>query len=185
VNINVKTNTDETTSNGNARALEEFQRIGAEGVLLKWVNFHLEAAGSSKRIRNFAGDVADSEAYVALINQIAPKNKGVNINAALNQSDLHKRAELVLENAEKIDCKKLMRPDDIVTGRDRLNLAFVAGLFMAYPGVDLEEPKKTNTPTTNTNTVSNTPTTNTNTVKTNTPTTNTPTTNTLQQTLIL
>jgi len=69
------------------------------------------------------------------LNQIAPKSKGVNTNA-LNENNQLRRAEMVLENADKIDCKKFLRPPDIVNGHPRLNLAFVANLFNCYPGLE-------------------------------------------------
>jgi len=54
----------------------------------------------------------------------------------LNEQNQLRRAEMVLENADKIDCKKFLRPPDIVNGHPRLNLAFVANLFNCYPGLE-------------------------------------------------
>jgi len=46
-----------------------------------------------------------------------------------------------LENAEKIDCRKFVRPGDIVRGNAKLNLAFVANMFNTCPGLEpVEEP---------------------------------------------
>jgi hypothetical protein len=56
-------------------------------------------------VNNFSGDIKDSECYTILLNQIAPKNKGVDTKA-LNEKDLNTRAEMVLDNAEKLDCRK-------------------------------------------------------------------------------
>lgn len=54
-----------------------------------------------------------------------------------------KRAELVLENADKMKCRKFVRPADIVKGHTKLNMAFVANLFNTYPCLppveDMEE----------------------------------------------
>jgi len=110
-------------------------KLGAEQILLRWMNYHLKAAGSNKRVNNFSGDIKDSEAYTIVMNQIAPKSKGVNTNA-LNEKDMYRRAEMVLENADKLDCKKFLRPPDIVGGHPRLNLAFVANLFNMWPGLE-------------------------------------------------
>jgi len=115
--------------------LEDLMKLGAEQILLRWFNYHLKAAGSNRRVNNFTSDIKDSEAYTILLNQIAPKSKGVNTNA-LNEPDHYRRAELVLENADKIDCKKFLRPPDIVGGHPRLNLAFVANLFNMWPGLE-------------------------------------------------
>jgi len=115
--------------------LEDLMKLGAEQILLRWFNYHLAAAGSNRRVNNFSGDIKDSEAYTILLNQIAPKSKGVNTNA-LTERDMTRRAELVLDNADKLDCKKFLRPPDIVNGHPRLNLAFVANLFNTWPGLE-------------------------------------------------
>jgi len=115
--------------------LEDLMGLGAEQILLRWFNYHLREAGSDRRVNNFSGDIKDSEAYTILLNQIAPKNRGVNTDA-LNEGDVNVRAEMVLDNAEKLDCRKFLRPPDIVSGHPRLNLAFVANLFNTWPGLE-------------------------------------------------
>jgi len=115
--------------------LEDLMKLSAEQLLLRWFNYHLKAAGSNRRVNNFSGDIKDSECYTILLNQIAPKSKGVDTKA-LNVNDLNTRAEMVLDNAEKLDCRKFLRPPDIVTGHPRLNLAFVANLFNTWPGLE-------------------------------------------------
>jgi plastin-1 len=50
--------------------------------------------------------------------------------------DLLKRAEKVLQNADKLECRKFVRPRDIVAGNPKLNLAFVANLFNTCPGLE-------------------------------------------------
>jgi len=115
--------------------LEDLMKLSAEQILLRWFNFHLKEAGSNRRVHNFSGDIKDSECYTILLNQIAPKNRGVDTRA-LNESDLDNRAEMVLENAEKLDCRKFLRAPDIVSGHPRLNLAFVANLFNTWPGLE-------------------------------------------------
>lgn len=49
------------------------------------------------------------------------------------------RAEAMLDEAEKIDCREFVAPNDVVQGNYKLNLAFVANLFNKYPG--LPEPE--------------------------------------------
>lgn len=113
--------------------LEDLLKLSPEQILIRWVNFHLKAAGSSRRITNFSGDIKDSEVYTILLNQLAPKKCD---KKALTESDKTKRAEMVLSNAEKIDCRKFLRPRDIVNGNPKLNLAFVANLFNTIPGLE-------------------------------------------------
>jgi len=120
--------------------IEDLMKLPPEQILLRWVNYHLKNAGSNKRIANFSGDIKDSEAYTILLKQIAPKDKGVN-DDALGESDHNRRAELVLDNADKLGCRKFLKPRDIVKGNPKLNLAFVANLFNNYPALDPVEHK--------------------------------------------
>ena len=87
------------------------------------------------KIRNFMDDITDSIAYTELINQIAPKGSGVHTDA-LEVNDLKERAEMMLEQAEKIDCRSFVTAKDVVSGCDKLNMAFVANLFINYPALD-------------------------------------------------
>jgi len=115
--------------------LEDLLKLPAEQLLLRWVNYQLKQAGSNKRIKNFTGDIKDSEAYTILLKQIAPASKGVN-DSPLGESDMLKRAGLMLNEADKLDCKKFVRPRDVVNGVPKLNLAFVANLFNHYPALE-------------------------------------------------
>jgi len=49
---------------------------------------------------------------------------------------LHQRAERMLGESEKIQCRQFVSADDVVKGRYKLNLAFVANLFNTYPALD-------------------------------------------------
>jgi len=113
--------------------LEDLLKLSPEQILLRWVNYHLKNSGSSKRVKNFSGDIKDSEAYTLLLNQLAPKKCDLN---ALNESNPLKKAEMVLNNAAKIECRKFVRPRDIVAGNPKLNLAFVANMFNTCPGLE-------------------------------------------------
>ena len=52
--------------------LEDLMSLPADAILLRWFNYHLQEAGSSRRVHNFSGDIKDSEAYTILLAQIAP-----------------------------------------------------------------------------------------------------------------
>jgi len=54
----------------------------------------------------------------------------------LKEGDLTKRAELVLNNASKIDCRKFVTAKDICKGNTKLNLAFVANMFNTWPALE-------------------------------------------------
>ncbi|KAL6999955.1 hypothetical protein U1Q18_001106 [Sarracenia purpurea var. burkii] len=68
----------------------------------------------------------DGEAYVHLLNVLAPEHGSANM---LDTKDPTERANLIIEHAEKMDCKRYVSPKDIVEGSANLNLAFVAQIF--------------------------------------------------------
>jgi len=84
-------------------------------------------------VKNFSGDIKDSLCYTVLLNQLSPDKCD---KSALQMSDLTQRANKVLQNAEKLECKKFVKAADIVKGNPKLNLAFVANLFNKHPGLE-------------------------------------------------
>lgn len=120
--------------------LEQFLRLPPEQILLRWFNYHLKNAKWDRRVANFSGDVKDGENYTVLLNQLAPEMCS---RGPLQTRDLLQRAEQVLQNAEKLECRKFLTPTALVAGNPKLNLAFVANLFNTHPGLDpLEEGEK-------------------------------------------
>lgn len=121
-----------------SKDVEELLGLPPEKVLLKWMNFHLKKAGYEKQVTNFSSDVKDGEAYAYLLNALAPEHSGP---AALDKKDPTERANLVLEQAEKLDCKRYLTPKDIVEGSPNLNLAFVAQIFHHRNGLTTDSKK--------------------------------------------
>jgi plastin-1 len=120
--------------------LEQFLRLPPEQILLRWFNYHLKAAGWHRKVSNFSSDVSDGENYTVLLSQLKPESC---TRAPLQTKDLHARAEQVLENADKIDCRKYLTAKSMVAGNPKLNLAFVANLFNTHPCLEpLEEAEK-------------------------------------------
>jgi hypothetical protein len=77
-----------------------------------------------------------SENYTVLLSQIAPKECTLkDVETVLREKDLEKRAELFLNLADKIGCRKFVTAKDIIEGNPRLNLAFVATLFNKFPSL--------------------------------------------------
>ncbi|XP_015230749.1 plastin-1 [Cyprinodon tularosa] len=124
--------------------IEHLMSLSPEELLLRWVNYHLINAGT-EQISNFSSDIKDSRAYFYLLDQISPRDEdefhmGIKINmAGLNEWDLERRAELMLQEAAKLDCRQFVSPRDVTSGNIKLNLAFVANLFNMHPG--LHKPK--------------------------------------------
>lgn len=113
--------------------LADLMAMPAEKLLLRWFNFHLEAAGHNRRVKNFGRDVCDSENYTVLLNQIRP---GKCDKAALQMKDKKKRANKVLSDAKNCGVKVFIKPQNIVDANERLNLAFTASVFNHMPGLD-------------------------------------------------
>ncbi|XP_031713236.1 plastin-3 isoform X2 [Anarrhichthys ocellatus] len=120
--------------------LEDLMKLSPEELLLRWANFHLENAGWQK-INNFSSDIKDSRAYFHLLNQISPKGTDedqprIDINmAGFSEKDDLKRAEAMLQQADRLGCRQFVTPADVISGNPKLNLAFVANLFNKYPAL--------------------------------------------------
>jgi plastin-3 len=114
--------------------IEDLKKLSPESLLLRWVNYHLEKAGVSRRCSNFHSDIVDSEVYTHLMHQIAPAGSGVT-KEALGEQDLLNRAEIMLQQADKLNCRTFVSPKDVTNGNYKLNLAFVANLFNNHPGL--------------------------------------------------
>lgn len=89
----------------------------------------------SRVCHNFHSDIQDSEIYTHLLYQIAPKEAGVSKNA-LMEVDPVDRAEMMLQQADKLQCRQFVTATDVARGVYKLNLAFVANLFNNHPGLD-------------------------------------------------
>lgn len=53
----------------------------------------------------------------------------------VKERDLDRRAELMLQQAARLDCRQFVSPHDVTSGNSKLNLAFVANLFNMHPAV--------------------------------------------------
>ncbi|NXJ03998.1 PLSI protein, partial [Odontophorus gujanensis] len=120
--------------------LDQLMKLSPEELLLRWVNYHLANAGWQK-ISNFSQDIKDSRAYYHLLNQIAPKGDDfdemhveIDFSGFNDKNDL-RRAEYMLQQADKLGCRQFVTPADVVAGNPKLNLAFVANLFNTYPAL--------------------------------------------------
>ncbi|KAG8144685.1 hypothetical protein E2320_013151 [Naja naja] len=93
-------------------SLEDLMKLSPEELLLRWANYHLESAGWHK-INNFSSEIKEKD-------------------------DL-KRAESMLQQADRLGCRQFVTPADVVSGNPKLNLAFVANLFNKYPALTKPE----------------------------------------------
>ncbi|KAJ8606273.1 hypothetical protein CTAYLR_010313 [Chrysophaeum taylorii] len=105
--------------------LQMLLALPPERILVRWVNYHLKAAGSDRRISALGRELSDSVVYATLMKQLyGPQLRPVDLSGPLD-----KRAAGVLSNAEGVGVKPFIKPGDIVSGNAKLNLAFTAQLF--------------------------------------------------------
>ncbi|KAJ6979481.1 hypothetical protein NC653_027588 [Populus alba x Populus x berolinensis] len=118
--------------------VKELMGLDPEKVLLKRMNFHLKKAGYGKPVLNFSSDLKDGKAYAYLLNVLAPEHCSP---STLDTKDPKEKAKLVLDHAERMDCKRYLKPEDIVEGSPNLNLAFVAQIFHQRNGLTTDSKK--------------------------------------------
>lgn len=61
------------------------------------------------------------------------------ISLPLQEKDDLKRAEFMLEQADRLGCRQFVSANDVVRGNPKLNLAYVANLFNKYPALKKPE----------------------------------------------
>ena len=114
-------------------------KLSQDDLLLRWFNYHLKNAGCDKEITNFNDDIKDGEKYTLLLNHLDPSKCD---KSALNEGDQTKRAEMVIDNAKKLDVDCYIEPNDITSGNEKLNKLFVAQIFNKCPGLEATENEK-------------------------------------------
>ena len=114
-------------------------KLSQEDLLLRWFNYHLKKGGYDKEVTNFGEDIKDGEKYTILLNNLDPNKCD---KSALNEQDLNKRAEIVLNNAKNLGVESFIEPNDIVSGNEKLNTLFIAQIFNKCPGLEATEKEK-------------------------------------------
>ncbi|KAG6587114.1 fimbrin-like protein [Phytophthora cinnamomi] len=114
--------------------LEEFMKLPPDQILLRWMNYHLKAAGHPKKVTNFSTDVQDATAYSVLLHHIAPQHCDL-----CNETVPEERAAHVIQNARRLEVETFIKPRDITSGNPKLNMSFVAQLFNTCPALDVVE----------------------------------------------
>ncbi|XP_022661435.1 plastin-1-like [Varroa jacobsoni] len=118
--------------------IAELNKLSQESILLRWVNHHLAKSQCNRKMTNFTSDIKDSEIYTYLLQQIAPQTAGVHVHA-MTEPDLVKRADIMLDQADKLGCRQFVSPKDVVEGNNKLNMLFLANLFNNHPALDKPE----------------------------------------------
>ncbi|XP_063685899.1 fimbrin-like isoform X1 [Bolinopsis microptera] len=107
-----------------------------EDLLVRWVNFHMRRVCDHKQIKNFYKDIQNGEAYTYLFTAIAPQDTDL---LPLRETDLEDRMDMLLEYARDLDVLNFVTPRDIIKGNIKLNTAFIAQLFNAFPSLEVDD----------------------------------------------
>jgi plastin-1 len=113
--------------------LGDLLKLGSEDLLMRWFNYHLDAAGHENKVTNFSADVRDSIKYTVLLNQL---NSNLCDKTGLNITNVQERAVKVMENAKKLGVEHFITSKDIVSGNSKLNTIFTAAIFNTCHGLD-------------------------------------------------
>lgn len=73
-----------------------------------------------------------------MLAQIQPDDMMPRISNDDKAADALERATFMLKNAERLECRAFVQPKDIVNGKEKLNLAFVANLFNNHPALQAD-----------------------------------------------
>lgn len=69
-----------------------------------------------------------SVGHIAIVTFFSP-------HLSFEEWDLNQRAELMLQQASRLDCRQFVTAHDVTAGNSKLNLAFVANLFNTHPAL--------------------------------------------------
>jgi len=119
---------------GEGEEMSDLLKLPPEAILLRWFNYHLTKAGSSRRVANFGSDLADSECYSILLNQLDAGKCSL-----CTEQDPLQKASHVIRNAAALGTEVFIHPTDICNGNKKLNLGFVAQIFNQCPGLHVNE----------------------------------------------
>jgi hypothetical protein len=117
--------------------MEMLLLLSPEELLLRWINFHLEnnPAYDGKPIKNYGTDLNDGSAYIALINQIQPKELTPQFNMNLYKADSDARRKEVVNMAKRLDLEEYIEIEDMEDNDTKTNMIFCSMLFNEYPAL--------------------------------------------------
>ena len=111
--------------------LADLQKEKPENVLLRWMNFHLRAAGQPE-IANLGKDLKDSKKLIYVLNQLDSDNCTLD---ALEEGDDVERATKMIASATAMGVEDAIGPRDLVKGNAKVNSIFVAAIFNCKHGL--------------------------------------------------
>lgn len=111
-------------------------KLKPEEILMRWLNYHMKLNGEKREIKNMGGDLADAVAYGHVFSHISDEFKEDYWSLSAEE-----KASRCIKHAEKQNIKAYVRPTDITSGNERLNILFAAQVFNHNHGLELKEKK--------------------------------------------
>mmetsp|Transcript_29274 Transcript_29274/g.36359 ORF Transcript_29274/g.36359 Transcript_29274/m.36359 type:complete len:564 (+) Transcript_29274:61-1752(+) len=111
--------------------LSDLQKLKSEDILIRWLNFHLRAAGQEP-VSNLGSNLADSKKLVYVLNQLDPANCSLD---ALEEADDLERAAKMIASSKAMGVEDCLGPADMVKGNSKVNSVFVAAIFNTKHGL--------------------------------------------------
>lgn len=113
--------------------LADLNKLPAETILIRWINYHLEKAGQDRRVKNLGGDLKDSEALFYVLNQLDKSKCPLD---GKSESDLEKKAGNMIKNADALGVPSIATAKDICKVNTKVNTLFVAEIFNTKHGLE-------------------------------------------------
>lgn len=113
--------------------LKDLQKLPAETILIRWMNYHLKKAGSDRVVSNLGKDLADSHALMHVLNQLDSSKCPLE---GIDNADLEARANHVITNALALGVPDLISPSDITKANVKVMTLFVAAIFNTKHGLE-------------------------------------------------
>ena len=111
--------------------LSDLQKLKSEEILVRWMNFHLRAAGQPE-IANLGADLKDSRKLIYVLNQLDSNTCTLD---ALEEADDNERAAKMIASATAMGVEDCLGPADICKGNAKVNSVFVAAIFNCKHGL--------------------------------------------------
>jgi hypothetical protein len=120
---------------------KQLRSLLPELVLIKWLNYHGNKAGSTVNVQNFGEDLKDGTVLLRLLNQIAHEFVP---DLSPITDPVEKRHQVILEASAKLGCKFFISAGSLQAGVAKTNLLFLAMLFGTRHGIIMtnNEPEK-------------------------------------------
>ena len=112
--------------------IPELKKLKPEEILLRWLNYQMDRAESTRHCANLGSDLRDGEILTVLFHQLAPTIADL---SPMKELDNIKRAELLVKSAAKLGVTKFISANAVVNSNTKMNLAFLASLFEIKHGI--------------------------------------------------